>query len=39
MNDIIKDYRNENFTLREWVKYGILYPAGLILFCLLAGMI
>lgn len=31
MNDIIKDYKSENFTLQEWVKYGILYPLGLII--------
>lgn len=37
MNDIIKDYHEENFTLREWVKYGIIYPIGFILIVGVAG--
>ncbi len=36
MNDIIKDYLKENFTLKEWIKYGVCYPIGLILACVLA---
>ena len=39
MNDIIKDFRNEGFTLREFIKYGIIAPLGLIAFCLLASFI
>jgi len=23
---VIKDYQREQFTLKEWVKYGILAP-------------
>ena len=37
MNDIIKDYMQEVFTMKEWLKYGVLYPAALIIACLLAG--
>lgn len=27
MNDIIKDYMQENFTWKEFLKYGILWPS------------
>lgn len=27
MKDLIKDFKEENFTLREWLIYGILYPS------------
>lgn len=37
MKDIIKDYMQEDFTMKEWLKYGVLYPAALIIACLLAG--
>ena len=36
MNDIIKDLLKENFTLREYVKFGIIYP---ICFILAVGFI
>ena len=39
MNDIIKDYMKESFTLREWLVYGVIAPAALIIICLLAGAI
>lgn len=39
MKEIIKDYMSEDFSLREWIKYGILYPIGAIAVCILAGMI
>ena len=38
MNDIIKDFRNENFTRKEFVKYGIIAPLVLIALCLLASV-
>jgi hypothetical protein len=37
MNYIIKDYYKENFTLREWLKYGVIYPVCIILACGFAG--
>lgn len=27
MNDIIKDFMQEDFTLTEFLKYGILWPS------------
>lgn len=36
MNEIIEDYKRENFTLKEWVKYGIIAP---LLFILTIGII
>lgn len=27
MNDIIKDFMQEDFTLKEFLKYGILWPS------------
>lgn len=38
MNDIIKDYLSEKFTLREWLKYGVLYPIVMIGLCLLSSL-
>jgi hypothetical protein len=38
MNDIIKDFRNESFTSKEIVKYGIIAPMVLIALCLLASV-
>lgn len=37
MKDLLNDYKNEGFTLREWFFYGILAPVALIAICLLAG--
>jgi len=37
MRRIINDYRRERFTRWEMVKYGILYPVGLVLACGVAG--
>ena len=34
-----KEMENEKFTKREWVKYGILYPIGLIVMCVIADNI
>lgn len=38
MNDIIKDFRNESFTGKEMVKYGIIAPIVLIALCLIASV-
>ena len=38
MKDIIKDFREEGYTLREWVIYGVLAPVGLVALCLLASI-
>ena len=38
MNDIIKDFRNEGFTVKEMVKYGIIAPMVLIALCLIASV-
>lgn len=27
---------NKEFTKWDWIKYGILYPVGLIAFCVIA---
>ena len=38
MKEIIEDYKRENFTTKEWVKYGIIAPLLLIIICGLAGV-
>lgn len=38
MNDIIKDFRDECFTKKEFVKYGIIAPVVLIAICILASV-
>ena len=37
MKDLMNDYKEGRFTLREWVVYGILAPLALIATCLLVG--
>ena len=39
MKDIINDFLNENFTVKQFVKYGVCYPFGLMGIILLAGLI
>lgn len=34
MKNLLEDYKE--FTPKEWLKYGIVYPIGLIVACLLA---
>ena len=34
-----KKMENEKFTKWEWIKYGILYPIGLIVMCVIADSI
>ena len=38
MNDLINDFRNEDFTRKEFIKYGIVAPLVLIALCLLASV-
>lgn len=38
MNDFIKDFRDEGFTRKEFIKYGIIAPLVLIALCLLASV-
>lgn len=37
MNDIIKDIMSENFTWREFWKYGVFAPALFILLVVIAS--
>lgn len=37
MNDIIKDYKDEDFTKFEWLVYGVLFPVVFILICVLVA--
>ena len=37
MNDIINDFLSEDFTAKQFVKYGVCYPLGLIGIILMAG--
>lgn len=39
MNDIIKDFKDEKFTMRDFVLYGIIAPAALIMVCVLASIL
>lgn len=43
MKDLIKafvtDLKEEGFTKRELIKYGIVYPAILVLVCLLSEIV
>lgn len=36
-NDIIKDYKDEDYTTEEWVYYGVILPLALIALCILSG--
>lgn len=33
----VNDYRQEQFTRKEFIKYGLLAPLALIAICILAG--
>lgn len=35
MKDIIDDYKSEKFTVMDWLLYGVAYPMGLIILCLI----
>jgi hypothetical protein len=39
MEDFINDFLSENFTMKEFIKYGVCYPLGLMGIILLAGLI
>lgn len=34
MNDIIKDFKEENFTKKEWLLYGVVMPIALVLIAI-----
>ena len=38
-NIMMKDFQEENFTLKEWIIYGVCAPIALILLCGLAELI
>ena len=38
-NIMMKDFKEENFTLKEWIIYGVVAPVALILLCGLAELI
>lgn len=35
MKEIIDDYKSEKFTVKDWLLYGVDYPMGLIILCLI----
>ena len=35
---MLKDIRVENFTRKEMVVYGVVYPAALVVVCLVASI-
>lgn len=35
---LMKDIQMESFTRREMVKYGVVYPAALIVVCMIASL-
>ena len=35
---MLKDIQVENFTRKEMVKYGVVYPAALIVICMIASI-
>lgn len=35
---LMKDIQVENFTRREMVKYGVVYPVALIVICMIASI-
>lgn len=39
MKDIIKDFKDEGYSLRECIIYGVVAPLALIALCLLASYI
>ena len=37
MDDFVNDYKNDGYTLREWVIYGVIAPMALIAIACLAS--
>lgn len=35
MKEIIDDYKCEKFTVKDWLLYGVAYPMGLTILCLI----
>ena len=38
LNIYLKDIQVENFTRKEMVVYGVVYPAALVVVCLVASI-
>jgi hypothetical protein len=38
MNIMLKDIQVENFSRREMVIYGVVYPAALVVVCMIASI-
>ena len=36
---MMKDFKEENFTLKEWIIYGVVAPIAVILMCGIAELI
>lgn len=36
---MMKDFKQENFTLKEWIIYGVVAPIAVILMCGIAELI
>ena len=36
---MMKDFQEENFTLKEWIIYGVVAPIAVILMCGIAELI
>ena len=39
MKNIIEDIRNENFTVREYIIYGLVAPLAFVAACVVAELI
>lgn len=37
MKEIINDYKNENFTMKEYIIYGIIIPLAMVVAVILAS--
>ena len=39
MNDILKDFKDDNFTKKEFIIYGVIAPLLFISLCLFASVL
>ena len=35
MKELLEDFNREQFTLKEWMWYGVAYPLGVIILAML----
>lgn len=35
MKELIEDFNREDFTMKEWLIYGVAYPLGVIILAIL----